>query len=123
MPRGYAQPSLSRFPIDGSALDRLDKWLSRPAFRLRLGHFPELVFSVPACCFGYPLAAAPLALWLALLAGGSPSPTAWALAAAATASITGPSSKAAVFRDAAACCAELERGRGVNQVTLRGRYC
>ncbi|EOD18461.1 hypothetical protein EMIHUDRAFT_196742 [Emiliania huxleyi CCMP1516] len=109
MPRGYAQPSLSRFPIDGSALDRLDKWLSRPAFRLRLGHFPELVFSVPACCFGYPLAAAPLALWLALLAGGSPSPTAWALAAAATAAVLGLHLRLLLTHDAAAPAATAAR--------------
>lgn len=47
-----APPSL--FPPDGARLDRLDKFISSPLFRLQLGLPLEVVLSVPGCFFGMP---------------------------------------------------------------------
>lgn len=51
-----AQPDVasSNFPVDGGALDALDKWLSSPIFRLQLGMVVESLLSVPGCFFGMP---------------------------------------------------------------------
>ena len=54
-------PLPSRWPIEGSWLDRADKRVSGPLLRLQLGLVLEVVLSVPGCFFGMPaiLAVAP----------------------------------------------------------------
>jgi membrane-associated phospholipid phosphatase len=49
---GAAKPSV--WPVDGSTLDRLDKSVSGPFFRLRLPLPIEFLFSIPGCFFGMP---------------------------------------------------------------------
>jgi hypothetical protein len=51
----------SRWPVDGSWLDRLDKRLSAPLLQLQLGLPLEIFLSVPGCFLGMPafLAIAP----------------------------------------------------------------
>ena len=44
----------SRFPVDGGLIDRLDKRLSAPLFRLQLGLAGEALLSLPGCFFGMP---------------------------------------------------------------------
>ena len=44
----------SRFPVDGGPLDRLDKRLSTPLFKLQIGLVGEMLLSVPGCFFGMP---------------------------------------------------------------------
>ena len=44
----------SIFPRDGSAIDRIDKVISGPIFRLQLGIVLEYLLSVPGCFFGMP---------------------------------------------------------------------
>lgn len=47
-------PTPSAFPRDGAALDLMDKAISGPIFRLKLGLVLECVLSVPGCFFGMP---------------------------------------------------------------------
>jgi hypothetical protein len=44
----------SRWPVDGSTLDRLDKRISAPLLRLQLGYYAEVALSIPGCFFGMP---------------------------------------------------------------------
>ena len=44
----------SHWPADGGLIDRCDKFLSSPVFRLKLGIFVEAMLSVPGCFFGMP---------------------------------------------------------------------
>lgn len=44
----------STWPLDGGCLDRLDKSISSPFFRLQVGVLAEALLSVPGCCFGAP---------------------------------------------------------------------
>ena len=60
----------SRWPRDGSALDLLDKRLSRPVFTLRLHRTLEAALAFPGCLFGMPAFGAPAALLIALATSG-----------------------------------------------------
>lgn len=62
----------SAFPVDGSALDKLDKRLSTPIFRLRIGIVLEVLSSVPGCFFGMPAFHIASPVLAALLCGGKP---------------------------------------------------
>jgi len=72
MPRDAARPiyPASTWPLDGGSLDRLDKSISSPFFRLQIGALAEALLSVPGCCFGAPafLSILPSALGCALQA-------------------------------------------------------
>ena len=46
--------SASRFPVDGGAVDRFDKAISGPVFRLQAGLVLETILSVPGCFAGMP---------------------------------------------------------------------
>ena len=46
----------SGWPTDGSMIDRIDKRVSSPIFKLQLGRSLEWVLSVPGCFFGMPAA-------------------------------------------------------------------
>ena len=50
--RNTAKPSY--FPTDGGSLDKLDKRLSSPLFKLQLGLIGEALLSIPGCFFGMP---------------------------------------------------------------------
>jgi len=76
-------PAPSRWPADGSKLDRLDKRLSAPIFTLQLGLVLETVLAFPGCFFGMPAFGLPGALLLALVVGsGASRPVDWRVAGA-----------------------------------------
>lgn len=52
--RELPDPASSIAPVDGGVIDRLDKTLSAPIFRLQLGLVMESILSVPGCFFGMP---------------------------------------------------------------------
>lgn len=79
----------SNWPKDGSVIDRIDKRLSAPIFRLQLGIVLEWILSVPGCFFGMPAALLVSPALIACGVGGCSSapPHAIGLLAAATAAI------------------------------------
>ena len=71
----------SRWPRDGSALDLLDKRLSRPVFTLRLHRTLEAALAFPGCLFGMLAFGSPAALLLALATSGGGTRAAWLVTA------------------------------------------
>ena len=76
-------PAPSRWPADGSKLDRVDKRLSAPIFTLQLGVVLETVLAFPGCFFGMPAFGLPGAIFLALSVGTDANrPSDWRVAGA-----------------------------------------
>lgn len=78
-----APPTASRWPADGSKLDRLDKRLSKPVFTLQLGLVLETALAYPGCFFGMPAFCVPGTLVLGLTVGDDDGRSAdWCVASA-----------------------------------------